>query len=402
MFFATPLFALDPVIITDTKHTYPNTSGDDQNYIPSDPNSVSTISIEKTIDISQTFNPELEVGGSSPVYKYQDINNIQQDINSGELNTTFYRQNYFHFARPLDDPLAPPDTIKSTFTSYDSSHNSSRRSLSAAAQRCFISNQISDISTFIDGGNSVCIDREINTSKGKVRIGEIVSALIKNNLGRLYYPDTNCPSTQEPENFPSNVISALNKQYPNNYHYQLSIEEYQQLYLYGIEPVCTNSLAQLVEHCDLNDSGEKSNCKNEIRSQPLAASTANQDIYRNYLPQNDQNIPKDYSQTNVNPPFIDKPNPISWLAQFFKNFFEGRLSESQTFSGSHSVTTKIDTRQADGLQAHETVMKNFIPASEQVPDSPASGTNDVTLDPGNNNGQLEKQFYRLSRPASWY
>lgn len=404
-FLISPIFALDPINIGDTRHYYPNTSGDDQNYIPSDPNSVETISIEKTINISQSFDPIIESAGTSttpPIYQYQDINNIQEKINSQELNTNFYRQNFFHFSQPLINPLASPDLIKSSFTSYNSNHNSTRRSLSAATQRCYISQQISDISTFISGGHSICIDREISTSKGKIRIGEIISALIKNDLGQLYYPDPLCPSNQDAENFPSEVLSALLSQYPTNYQYSLSLAEYQQLYLYGIEPICTNSLAQAVTHCDLDTEGNKSNCKNEIRSQPLAAATANENIYRSYLPESVKNISQDYTNTQIAPAEIDKPNPVSWLAQFFKNFFSGRLSESVTYPGPHSVTTKIDVRQSKGLEAHETAIKNFIPDSaNNFDDSPASGTNGVTLDPGESNSEVEKVFFNLTRPASW-
>lgn len=402
-FLATPLYALDPVIIDDTRHFYPNTSGDDQNYIPSDPNSVETISVEKITNISETFDPIVLSEGSSPTYQYQNINKIEQDIDTRELNTSFFRQNYFHFSQPLDNPLAAPEAIKSTFTSYYSSHNSSRRSLPAATQRCFISQQISDISTFIESGNSICIDREITTSVGKLRVGEIISALIKNGLGKLYYPDPKCPPDQRAEEFPPNVLAALSKQYPSNYNYSLSIAEYQHLYLYGIEPICTNSLAQSIVHCDLDDSGNKVNCKDEIRSEPLAAATANENIYRNYLPQSTDNLPKDYSVTVNNPPETDLPNPIGWLAQFFKNFFEGILEESETYSGPHSVTTKIDSRQATGLKAHETAIKNFIPNSmaEEVKDLPASGTNNITVDPGNSNALLENKFFDLTRPASW-
>jgi len=397
-----PVFALDPIIITDTKHSYPTTSGDDQNYIPSNPNSTSTVSIEKTVGISESFGPQVEGQDSegNNIYKYQNINGVKQTLDSQEINTNFYRQNFYHFAKPLADPLASPDSIRATANSFSTS-NSTRHSLSAATQRCIISHQIADIATFIDGGNSLCIDREIDTSKGKIRVGEIISALINNNLGDIYYPDPNCPENQIPESFPGKVISALKKQYSGNYKYSLSLPEYQQLYLYGIEPICTNSLAQSVEHCDLDETGNKTNCKKEIRSVPLAAAASNEKLYRNYLPQQVDNASVDFAKTQNNPKIADKPNPLSWLAQFFKGFFEGFLSEDKTFSGPHSVTTKIDTRQADGLEANTTFFNNFIPASSQVAAAPASATNGVTLDPGNNNSKLEKQFYLLTQPASW-
>lgn len=399
-----PVLALDPIIIEDTRHYYPNTSNDDQNYIPSDPNSVETISIEKSINISQSFNPivESQIGDSPPVYQHQDINDIQEKIDSQELNTNFYRQNYFHFSQPLINPLAESDLIKSTFTSYNSAHNATRRSLPASVQRCYISQQISDISTFIDGGNSVCIDREIDTSRGKIRIGEIISALIKNGLGELYYSDPLCPPQQLAKEFPSKVLSALKSKYPDSYTYSLSLAEYQQLYLYGIEPICTNSLAQSVSHCNLDSNGNKRDCQETIRSQPLAAATANDNLYRNYLPQSSKNLSKDYANTEMTPAEVDRPNAIGWLAQFFKNFFSGRLNENKSFSGPHSVTTKIDVRQSEGLEAHETAIKNFIPdSSNNFDDTAASGTNGVTLDPGESNAELEDVFFNLTRPASW-
>ncbi len=403
-FLSTSAFALDPVIVEDTRHYYPNTSGDDQNYIPSDPNSINTISIEKSINISQSFNPlvESQIGDSPPVYQHRDINDIQQKIDSQELNTNFYRQNYFHFSQPLVNPLAESDLIKSTFTSYNSAHNATRRSLPASVQRCYISQQISDISTFIGGGNSICIDREINTSRGKIRIGEIISALIKNGLGDLYYPDPLCPPEQFAEKFPSEILSTFKSKYPDNYTYSLSLSEYQQLYLYGIEPICTNSLAQSVSHCNLDSNGNKRDCQETIRSQPLAAATANDNLYRNYLPQSSKNLSKDYANTEMTPAEVDKPNSIGWLAQFFKNFFSGRLNENKSFSGPHSVTTKIDVRQSEGLGAHETAIKNFIPeSSNNFDDTPASGTNGVTLDPGESNSELENVFFNLTRPVSW-
>lgn len=396
-----PSLALSPIIIEDTRHYYPNTTGDDQNYIPSDPNSVDTVPIEKSITISESFFPIIESppGVVPPIYKYQDINEIQQGIESRELNTSFYRQNYFHFTQPLFNALASPDTIKSSFTSYDSSHNSTRRSLPAATQRCYISQQISDISTFIDGGNSVCIDREIDTSKGKIRVGEIVLALINNDLGTLYYSDSKCPPGQKPEEFPPEVVSALKSV---GYNFSLSLAEYQQLYLYGIEPVCTNSLAQSVTHCDLNAGGQKSNCQTEIRSQPLSGATANQNIYRSYIPETEKNISRDYSQTQNAPAEVDKPNPISWTAQYFENFYSGRLDHDVTFSGPHSITTKVDARQITGLEAHETAIKNFIPTSStDFENSPSSGTNGITLDPGETNSKLENIFFNLTRPVSW-
>ncbi len=398
------ILALDPIIIEDTRHYYPNTNNDDQNYIPSDPNSVETVPVEMIVGISESFDPIIESPGNSstpPTYQYQNIDRVKQNVGSKELNTGFYRQNFFHFSQPVNDPLASPDSIKSTFTSYNSAHNATRRSLPAATQRCFISQQISDISTFIEGGNSVCIDREINTPKGKIRVGEIILALINNGLGTLYYPDSKCPPDQEAENFPSKVLSALQSR---SYSFSLSLSEYQQLYLYGIEPICTNSLAQVVTHCDLagDNSSEKTNCKNEIRSEPLAAATANENIYRSYLPQSTKNISQDYNKTKKTPAEIDKPNPVSWLAQFFKNFFSGRLSEGKSYDGPHSVTTKIDVRQTTGLEAHETVIKNFIPASQNnFNDSPASGTNGITIDAGESNAKLENVFFQLTRPASW-
>jgi len=401
---ASSSLAFEPIIIEYTKHEYPNTTGDDQDYIPSDPNSVETVPVEKITGISESFGPVVESPGTStapPIYQYQNIDRVKQNIDNRELNTGFYRQNFFHFSQPINDPLASPDSIKSSFTSYNSNHNATRRSLPAATQRCFISQQISDISTFIEGGNSVCLDREIDTPKGKIRVGEIILALINNGLGTLYYSDSKCPPDQAAEEFPSNVLSALQSR---NYSFSLSTAEYQQLYLYGIEPICTNSLAQAVTHCDLADenSSNKTNCKNEIRSEPLAAATANENIYRSYLPQSTKNVSQDYTNTKKTPAEIDKPNPLSWLAQFFKNFFSGRLSESKTYPGIHSITTKIDTRQTTGLQAHETVIKNFIPASQNNFDnSPASGTNGITLDPGESNAKLENVFFRLTRPASW-
>lgn len=400
-FLAPPSLAFIPVIIDDTRHYYPNTSGDDQNYIPSDPESIETIPIEKIYTISESFSPILESppGVEPPIYKYQDINKIQQGIESRELNTGFYRQNYFHFSQSLIDPLATPETIKSSFTSYNSNHNASRRLLPAATQRCYISQQISDISTFIDSGNSICIDREIDTSKGKIRVGEVVLALINNGLGTLYYSDPKCSPDQKPEDFPSNVISALKSV---KYKFSLSLAEYQQLYLYGIEPVCTNSLAQSVVHCDLSAGGQKSSCQTEIRSQPLAAATANENIYRNLLPESEKNTSRDYSQVQKTSAEIDKPNPLSWTAQYFEDFYSGRLDHDVTFSGPHSITTKVDARQITGLEAHETAIKNFIPTSStNFDDLPSSGTNNITLDPGESNSKLENIFFSLTRPVSW-
>ena len=403
IFFYSPSLALEPIIVKNTWHYPPNTSGDDQNYIPSDPNSVETVPIEIITGISESFDPIVESPGTSstpPTYQYRDITQIEQGVDSQELNTGFYRQNFFHFSQPVNDPLASPDSIKSTFTSYNSAHNATRRSLPAATQRCFISQQIAQISTHIDGGNSICIDREIDTPKGKIRVGEIILALINNGLGNLYYSDSKCPPDQAAEEFPSNFLSALQSR---NYSFSLSTAEYQQLYLYGIEPVCTNSLAQAVTHCNLTEAGEKRECKDEIRSEPLAAATANENIYRSYLPESTKNISQDYKNTKKTPSEIDKPNPLSWIARFFGKLFSGILKDPLSISGKpHSITTKIDTRQTTGLQAHETVIKNFIPASQNnFNDSPASGTNGVTLDPGESNAKLENVFFSLTRPASW-
>ncbi|MEK7527985.1 MAG: hypothetical protein AAB574_03135, partial [Patescibacteria group bacterium] len=195
--------ALDPIIITGHKHSYPTDSGQDQNYIPSDPNAIDTVSLVREIGISQTFNPIISGTDTdgNPVYQHQTIDRVAQNLDSSQLNTGFYRQNYNYFARPAFDPYA------ATTTSYYYS-NSTRRFLPASVQKCLIGNQIVDISTFIIGGNSVCIDREIKTPSGPIRIGEIVSALI--NAGDLlYYPDPNCPPNQIPECFPATVTNAL-------------------------------------------------------------------------------------------------------------------------------------------------------------------------------------------------
>jgi hypothetical protein len=134
----------------------------------------------------------------------------------------------------------------------------------------------------------------------------------------------------------------------------------------------------------------------------LAAATANDNLYRSYLPESTKNISQDYTKTKNTPAEIDKPSPISWIAKFFENFFSGILDQSKSYSRPHSVTTNIDVRQTTGLEAHETVIKNFIPASQNnFDDSPASGTNGVTLDPGESNAKLENVFFSLTRPASW-
>lgn len=394
-FFSSPTLALDPIIITETKHSYPNTSGDDQNYIPSDPSSVDTVSIEKTINFSESFGPEIESQpqNAPPVYRYQNIDQISTKFENNEINTPFYRQNFFYFGNPVSNPL-DTDKNKSNFTNFSFS-NSTRRSIPAAIQKCLISNQVSDIATFIGGGNSLCIDREI---KPGLRVSQVISTLISNGLTKLYYPDTKCPTDQIPQDFPGNILSAINKSAGSGT--SLSFKEAQKYYLYGIEMICPNSLAQTIVHCDLDQNGQKSNCQETLRSQPLGAGVQ-KNIYAQYLPAAAKIEEKDYSDTVDNAPAIDKPNPISWLARFFKNFYEGRLDEDKTFTGPHSVTTKVDARQIAGLESNETYLKNQIPSSLQTPDDAASGTNGVTLDPGNNNSQLTRQFFYLTRPASW-
>lgn len=393
--FSSPILALDPIIITETKHSYPSTSGDDQNYIPSDPKAIDTVSIEKTINFSQSFGPEIESQpqNAPPIYRYQNINQISKNFENNEINTSFYRQNFFHFGNPSSDPL-DTDKNKSNFTNFSFS-NSTRRSVSAATQKCLISNQVADIATFMSGGNSLCIDREI---KPGLRVSQVISTLIANGLTRLYYPDPKCPPHQIPQDFPGNILNAINKSAGSGI--SLSFEAAQKYYLYGIEMICPNSLAQTIVHCDLDQNGQKSNCQETIRSQPLGAGLQ-KNIYVQYLPANAKIEEKDYSDTVDNAPAIDKPNPISWLARFFKNFYEGRLDEDKTFTGPHSVTTELDSRQVAGLESNETFFKNQIPASLQGPDDAASGTNGVTLDPGNNNSQLTRQFFDLTRPAAW-
>jgi len=394
--FTTNSLALEPVVITDHKHTYPTDSGQDQNYIPSDPNAVDTVSLIKNISISQSFNPIISGTDTNgdPVYEHQTIDHVQQNVESARLNTEFYRQNYDYFARPAFDPYA------AATTSYYTS-NSTRHSLPASVQKCLISNQIVDISTFIAGGNSICIDREITTPSGPIRVGEIISALI--NAGDLlYYPDPDCPPNQIPKSFPSSVANALNS---INFTYHLSPDQYRQIYLTGIEPVCTNSLAQSVEHCDLNDKGQKSNCQTEIRSLPLAAVPA-QDIYKNYRPAQSEIVNRDYSQTEKSPGATDKPNPISWLARFFKLFFDGELTDTKTFSGPHIITTKVDRRQINGLQSFESTGLNLLPdqtiTTKNLRDLPPSGTDDVTTDPGLANSKLTDALYQNLTPVSWH
>lgn len=391
-----PTFALDPIKVTNHWHTYPDKSGQDQNYIPSDPNAVDTIPLHKTIQISESFNPILsgtDTNGN-PVYQHQTIDKIKQNIDSDKLNTDFLRENHDYFARPAFDPFA------SATTSYYSS-NSTRHSLSASVQKCLISNQIVDISTFIAGGNSVCIDREIKTPGGPIRVGEIVSALIKAN-DLLYYPDTNCPPNQDPVAFPSSVNKAF---LSINYTYHLTLDQYRQLYLTGIEPVCANSLAQKVEHCDLNDKGEKINCEWEIRSQPLG-SVPSQNIYTNYRPASAGPVTRNYSQTEKSPDAVDTPNPISWLAKFFKLFFDGELKETKTYSGPHVITTYVDTRQINTLQSYESTVLHLFPEetikTQNLRDQTPSGTNEVTTDPGLANSILTKTLYQNLTPASWH
>ena len=395
LFTATSL-ALEPVIVTDHRHTYPTDSGQDQNYIPSDPNAVDTVSLIKNVQISQSFDPIIsgtDVDGN-PVYAHQTIDHVQGNLDSSRLNTEFYRQNYDYFARPVFDPYA------AATTSYLTS-NSSRHSLPASVQKCLISNQIVDISTFIAGGNSICIDREIRTPTGPIRVGEIISALI-NAGNRLYYPDSNCPPNQTPKSFPTAVNRAIAS---IKFTYHLSTDQYRQIYLTGIEPVCTNSLAQSVEHCDQNDQGQKSNCKTEIRNLPLAAVPA-QDIYKNYRPSSVEAVSRNYNQTENSPSATDRPNPISWLARFFNLFFDGKLKETKTFSGPYVITTKVDSRQVKGLESFETTSLNLLPnqtiKTKNLKDLPPSGTNEVTTDPGLANSKLTDTLYQNLTPASWH
>jgi hypothetical protein len=394
--FSLPAFALTPIDVGDTRHYYPTDSGQDQNYIPSDPNLIETIPLIKSAQIQQTFNPILSGtdADGNPVYQHQTINNIRQNIDTRELNTDFLRQDHDYFARPNFDPYTPEST-----TYFFS--NSTRHSLPASVQKCLLSNQIVDISTFILGGNSVCIDREITTPDGPIRVGEIISALI--NAGDLlYYPDPKCPPNQTATQFPATVTDALAT---INYTYQLTVDQYRQLYLTGIEPVCANSLAQKIEHCDLNDKGEKLNCNFDIRSQPLGAVPA-QDIYQNYRPVSAIGVSRDYNQTQNNPPAVDKPNPLSWLARYWKMFWDAVLAAAQTFSGPHIITTYVDSRQINTLKSFESSGLLLLPEktikTKNLRTQPSSGTNDITIDPGNANSVLTNTLYQNLTPVSWH
>jgi len=396
-FFSTlPVIAASPIIITDTRHFYPNTTGDDQNYIGTDPREIETIPFERTVGISETFDP-IEIGTSDggTTFEFQRIDKIKQNLDPNELNTTFYNYNYNYFARVLTNPYKAPTTSFRV-------GNATRRALPASVQKCLISNQIVDITKFISGGNSVCIDREISTLDGPVRVGEIIYALALQGE-KLYYKDPNCPPNQIPGPLPDDVFSALASR---GYSFKLDIAKYRQLYITGIEPVCANSLSQKITHCDLNDQGEKLNCKVEIRSQPKGAVAA-QDIYANFRPASSTPKSVDYGKVKPASAVPDKPNPLSWLARFFKLFYEGELDVTKTFSGPHSVVTDVDPRQINALKSNQTTLEFLLPQKviEKSLDENqnASGTNqnEVTTDPGEINAETTKLLYKNLTPAKW-
>lgn len=385
-----------PVIIDFAEVKHPNTT-QDQNFLSSDPAVINTVKHPKTITLRETHDPTI-VGyddQENPIYEPKIVNNISGNLNFKEFTNNGLKYINGHLAKRYTDPLGDTNT---EFLSYSSS-NATRRSLPAHLQKCLIGQRmVSAIRTlngdFSDTGVDVIIC-PASKCDHQVRISEV--AFFFRHQPYFYDPTITCPATATDGQPLSSFVSFI-----PIINTPLDLESYQKLYQYGIEPVEDNSLGSLVEHCDLNADGQIVKCETFVSSAPRAAGPASRGGHLAsliYTPSSAKTISRDYSQSSKGTPIADKPNPITALATFFKQFF---ITEpNQQISGPHKITYSIDSRLEEGLNYNETANRHLLPASvvKTLKSSPSS-TNGVTLDPGKAAGDTIEELTRWLHPAS--
>ncbi len=387
-----------PIIIDSATLSHP-LDDKDQNYLPSDPEQVDTVKHVKTVTIQETFNP-ITTGTDSngqPIYQSLTVDKIDDTLNLDQYTNNGLNYYNAHMAKRFTNPLADSATIQQEFLSYNSS-NLARRSLPAHLQKCLIGQRmVSAYRTLAGDFTGTTVDSIISKSP-KMRISQV--AFYFRNQAIFYDPAKPCPATAQ-DGLP---LSAFVPSLPlvSTPH---SLSDYQKAYQFAIEPIDDNSLGMVVEQCDLTNSGQAINCKKEIRSLPQGAGPASvggQSTIKYLIPASAKIVDRNYDQTVSGTAIPDRPNPISFFAQYFKQFFSGVLTESKTFKGPTQLTHQIDSRLEEGLRIDETASRYLLPASANEQIKPASSTtNGSTLDPGKANADLRLQLKKWLYPSSW-
>jgi hypothetical protein len=403
-----------PIIINQALPSYPTQSGQDQDYLPSDPHTVKTIPHTRTTQINQTFNP-IKIGTDDqgqPIYQFQTIDKIQENIDLSHYTNSGFSSFADHISHRLSDPYAASQRLELAFKSYRinsplGSSNLARRSLSAASLACLKGQRlISAIRTLNSSQplKGTTVDIELTRIPRLVRITELAYALRHEPI--FSPPGQPCNSTVVLAPLGGLDLSLVKQKYASLKLLDSAI--YQSLYQNALEPVDDNSLGAIEEQCDLTDAGQAVNCKSELRAYPQGSGPAGngQKVMSYLLSASVQPISKDYGHTANGSPIPDQPNPISFLAQFFKLFFSGELKQSLTYSGPTQLTTYVDARVENGLRTDETALLHLFPQkdidSQGLNSFPGSSTNQgLTLDPAHANARLRQQLNYSLTPQSW-
>ncbi|OGL52313.1 hypothetical protein A3K55_01555 [Candidatus Shapirobacteria bacterium RBG_13_44_7] len=404
-----------PVIINRAEISVP-WDDNDQDYLPSDPTIVNTTEHIKTYGLEESFNP-IVIGrdeNSRPIFGEQTIDQVNGDINlEGYSNTAFELFNY-HVSNRLPNPYATVESINRAHLSYRlnsplGATNLARRSIPAAIQKCFIGQRLVSAVTTLGGLFTVTtVDTIVTKSPRTVRLSEL--AYFFRNEPMFSTPGTKCTSTTPLSPLSavvsSSSLSALNQKYSSSG--LLDSDTYDKLITYGIELVDDNSLGMHVTQCDLNDAGVAVSCKEEDRSIPRGSGPAGtgQDVMSYILPASAKIIKPNYDNTSTGEPSIDRPNPISFLASFFKLFcLSCILEQTTTYSGPTQITFDIDNRLTKGLSVDSTANIHLQPQkvieSRGLLNLSGSSTNGRTLDPGYLDQKSRESLKNLLYPRSW-
>lgn len=412
--FSSFVFSLDPVIINKSEKAYPAGFTNDQDYIPADPDQVDTTTHVRTINITNTFSPQT-TGTTNPdgsaQYTVQNIDHVDQDI---ELNkfTNFGLRNIFnHLTSAIKNILASPEERLKAYKNYDLNNplgtgNFTNRGMPYRDWLCLLSRKIDEVAKFNNNQNATCIDEQVAPN---VRFGKAILAL--NNLplsvrqkifldtkaGNFYYK--NCEAATLPTSLPGDIASALSKSQGNSPSDPLTL-----LQNNAINPMCQGSIASKVQQCDLSADGTE-NCKPpENISHPLGAGAiASTDVMAHAIPASHTVNNLDFGQTTKNSPIPDRPNPLSWLAAFFEQFWNDVLSDTKTFSRPTKLIYKVDKKLETGLSTDQTANTYMIPNKDAraLDSANPSSTDNATLDPGYSSNMARQLWYKYATPCSW-
>jgi hypothetical protein len=399
--------AFEPIIIDKADPVHPGNDGD-QNYLPVDPNTIPLEKITRQPPILQTFDP-IRIGTSDggTIFAHQTINKVEQEKDIAEFTNLGFRQIFSHLANKFPNPFAPKDEISKTFKSLNpntpiGASNMARRALPYNVEKCLISRRMIQAANSLQNPKGTTVDIIIATAPHQIRISE-VAAYLKNDDSYFYDPNQDCTPASLPVGIPSKTRSILNS---HNFNFAPD-DIYQQLYKYAIEPVEANSYGVIYENCDLDDAGNTSNCDRQTVAIPLGAAPAGNgsDVMSQIIPAKSQIKQLDHGNTEINSPIPDKPNPLSFLARFFKLFFDGELKDTVTYQGKYQLNYYMPTELKEGLETQQTGMLQLFPQKDieanNLNDLTPSSTNGDTIDPGKSNSDINQQAHYQLTPKSW-